>query len=76
MHRLRSRFWFEAIAGVVCAAAFLLTLAWPEWIEEVLRVDPDGGSGAVEWLLVAGLAIVALAASVAARTEWRRARRA
>jgi hypothetical protein len=68
----RVRFWIEAsIAG---AALFLglLTLVWRDWIEAVFGVDPDNHSGALEWLLVAGLLVVAAVVGIVARFEWRR----
>jgi hypothetical protein len=48
----------------------VLTLAWPEWIEEAFGVDPDGGSGALEWALVIVFAICASTTSVLARRDW------
>lgn len=53
----RRRWWVEIGLGAVCLVALALTAAWPEWIEEIFGVDPDGGSGALEWALVALLAV-------------------
>jgi hypothetical protein len=65
------RFWVE---GVAASAAFVLlavTLVWPDWIELVLGVDPDLGSGALEWLIVLVSFVVLLSASILAGREWR-----
>ncbi|MGI5143559.1 MULTISPECIES: ABC transporter permease [unclassified Streptomyces] len=55
-------------------ACFLtvLTLFTREWIEAVLNVDPDGGDGSLEWLIVVALAMVTVVFAVLARLEWRR----
>ena len=70
---LRRRFWIEAGLAAISAVALVLTAAWPDWIEEVLAVAPDGGSGAVEWAIVAALVVCAVALPELARREWRRA---
>lgn len=72
--RARRRFWVEAALSAACVLAFALTLVWREWIEALFRVDPDAGSGALEWGIVVVLGLAALAFSVVARIEWRRSR--
>lgn len=72
---IRARFWFEILLGVFFASLLIFTIAAPNWIEFVFRVDPDGGSGALEWLILAILAGVAVLNLGLARVEWRRARR-
>ena len=52
--RLRLRWWIEAVLFVVALGLFVVTVAWPEWIEAVFGVEPYGGSGAVEWLIAIG----------------------
>ena len=47
------------LAGLSTALA-VLTLVWRDWIEEVFHVDPDGGNGSLEWLIVAALATSSL----------------
>jgi len=72
---VRIRFWFQAALGGVFTGIFILTIAVPAWTEEVFGVDPDGGSGALEWLVVAVCAVAVVASLGLARTEWRRALR-
>jgi hypothetical protein len=71
--RLTGRFWLELIAFGASATLALLTLVWDNWIELTLGVDPDGGSGALEAVVVL-LALGGVAvASRAVRREWLRA---
>ncbi|MDT0478919.1 MULTISPECIES: ABC transporter permease [Streptomyces] len=70
--RLRGR--IEAVAAGLCGLLFLVTLIWPDWIEEVFGVDPDQHSGALEWAIVALALCATLTFSLLARGEYRRAR--
>jgi hypothetical protein len=70
---LRLWFYLEAILGIIAGVLFVVTLINQQWIETVFSVDPDQGSGALEWFVVGGLAVVAVALGLAARYEWRRA---
>jgi hypothetical protein len=72
MAHTRARFWIEAGLAVVSVLLLLTTLVSREWIEVVFGVDPDHGSGSLEWLAVGGVALVAVVFSVIARVEWRR----
>jgi hypothetical protein len=69
----RRRFWPELTLAVLSSVLFLLTLVWRDWIEKLTGLDPDGGSGSVEWVVVALLFAVAVWLSVLARREWRAA---
>ena len=73
MRAIRRRYWFELGLAVLAGALALLTLVNREWIEVVFGVDPDQGSGALEWGIVFALAGVAVVSAVAARAERRRA---
>jgi len=70
---MRRRFYVEGGLAVLAGVLAVVTLVWHDWIEVVFRVDPDAGSGALEWAVVIVLAIVAIGLAVAARLEWRRA---
>ena len=73
---LRARFWMQVTLGILFAGLFVVTVAVPDWIEEVFGVEPDGGSGALEWVVVAGCGVAAIASLGLAGMEWRRAGRA
>jgi hypothetical protein len=64
----------ETALAVLFAGLAILTAFWPDWIETVVRVDPDGGDGAAEWLVVAVLCVAAIAAFILARRDYRMAR--
>jgi len=66
----RRRFYIEAALASLTAFLTVGTLISKEWIEIVFGVDPDGGSGALEWAIVACLAVTSTVLSVAA---WREA---
>jgi hypothetical protein len=71
---VRKRFWIELALGVTSCLLLLLTLATREWIELVFGVDPDNGSGALEWAIVASLTLATLLFGALARRERRTAR--
>lgn len=54
--RTRRQLWIQIGIGAACVALLALTAAWPDWIEEIFGVEPDGGSGALEWALPVVLA--------------------
>lgn len=70
---VRVRFWAESVLGGLSAVLCAVTVLWRDWIEVAFRVDPDAGSGALEWAIVLALAVAAIAAGALARAEWRRA---
>lgn len=62
---------FQLARAVALAAAGLavLTAVVPEWIEAVTPVDPDAGSGALEWAVVLVLVLLATTGGLLARRE-------
>lgn len=70
---VRPRFWVEAALAPLTGVMTVVTLISREWIEFLFGVDPDGGSGLLEWAIVIALAVATLLLSVLARIEWRQA---
>jgi hypothetical protein len=72
MERLRRRLRIEVVLAIISAALCILTLVTPEWIEALTGLEPDSGSGALEWV-VAGVFLVAAGVSAGlARRDYRR----
>ncbi|GAA1109805.1 ABC transporter permease [Kitasatospora arboriphila] len=68
------RGWTEAVLATLSGLIFIVTLAWPDWIEQVFGVDPDQHSGALEWVIVALAFCATIGFATLARGEWRRPR--
>lgn len=58
------------LAGALAVAAFI----WPTWIESMVMLEPDGGSGEAEWLLAAAFAVVAVVLGLLGAKDIRLAR--
>ncbi len=69
---IRRRFWVEIALAVTAAGLFVMTMLWKDWIEIVFGVDPDRGSGALEWIIVLAFMFASIVFSLSARREWRR----
>lgn len=54
------RFWAEVVVSIIALGATLLTLLTPQWIERVFGIDPDRGSGTLEWIIVGVLVAIAV----------------
>lgn len=74
MRPVRRRFWVQTAAGAAAAFLTLLTLVVKDWVEVVFGIDPDLGSGSLEWFLALTFAVITLACAVVARAEWARRR--
>lgn len=72
MRNLRIRFWVEVALAVVAGGLGVLTLVTREWIELLFGVDPDKGSGALEWAIV--IALFVASAALALIAVWDRKR--
>ena len=71
--RVRNRFWLESSLAAATFALAVLTLITRDWIEQIFGVDPDAGSGALEWAIVAAGLVATVALVLLARREWRTA---
>jgi hypothetical protein len=73
MSRQVARYRIEFTLAIVSAFLFVLTLVTREWIEIVFGVEPDGGSGALEWGITFAFLLAAVSLFVLARRDRRRA---
>jgi hypothetical protein len=68
----RIRMATELSAAILLVAISALTLVWPDWIEGLLGLDPDAGSGAAEAGIVCVCAIGAASLWYHGRLSLRR----
>jgi len=71
---LGKAFWIESVMALASAALLVVTLITRTWIEEIFKVDPDQGSGSLEWIIVGVALMVAVASVTLAHGEWRHRR--
>lgn len=64
--------WIEGALGFLTGALFLLTLVHADWLEAI-GIDPDGGNGSVERMIVAGLAFATIVLISLASYQWGKA---
>lgn len=72
--RLKLRLTIEALLGLVSLGLAILTAVNSEWIEEFTGLEPDAGSGTLEWAIVIAFALAAIALSTLAVRDGRRLR--
>jgi uncharacterized membrane protein len=72
VERLRRRLRVEVVLALVSAVLCALTLVSPEWIEELTGLEPDAGSGALEWIVAGVLLVAAVVSAALARRDYRR----
>jgi hypothetical protein len=61
----------EFALAVIFAVLAVITAFVPTWIEEVFKIEPDAGSGELEWLIVAVFGVLAVAAGLLGRRHYR-----
>jgi hypothetical protein len=66
-----SNAWIVRAGQGLTVLAAVLTAIVPSWIETVFNIDPDGGNGAVEWLIVTALVGLAVACELVLRARLR-----
>lgn len=66
----------ESTLAIVAAVLAVVTVINAEWLEWLTGLDPDGGSGALEWGAVGVLSLGAVVAGALARRDLRRWRAA
>lgn len=64
--------WIEGAMGLITGALFLLTLVQADWLEAI-GINPDGGNGSVERLIVGALALATIALFSLASYQWGKA---
>jgi hypothetical protein len=73
-NRFPAAFPIEVALASLTGCLCVLTAINRAWIETAFGVDPDHGSGALEWLIIATLLIVTVSLAARARWHWQRAR--
>jgi hypothetical protein len=71
MSHTKLRFRIEVALAALSALLLVVTLIWRDWLEIVFGVDPDRGSGEVEWAIVGLGALGALIFAALARADWK-----
>ena len=71
MEQLRRRLRIEMVLAVFSAILCALTVVFPEWIE-LTGLEPDAGSGALEWIIAGLFLVAAVVSAEVARRDHRR----
>ena len=70
--RLARRGRIQVLCAVVAGLLAVLAALVPTWIEEATALEPDGGSGELEWLLAAAFGVISVVLWVMAYLTRRR----
>lgn len=70
--RLGRRYRLQVILAWVSAMLIVLAVVVPTWIERLTGLEPDGGSGEMEWLLAVVPCVSSIAFGVLAHRTRRR----
>lgn len=71
MQSMRVRLCVKFALSIVSALLLGITLRWPQWIEMMFDVDPDGGDGSSEWGLTLTFAAVTILAFASTARDFR-----
>ncbi|MDQ2741899.1 MAG: ABC transporter permease [Chloroflexota bacterium] len=69
--RLGKAFWIESATALASATLLAVTLITRTWVEKIFKVDPDQGSGSLEWIIIGVALMVTVASVTLAGSEWR-----
>lgn len=58
--RLARRARLQLVFALISLGLAVLAAIVPAWIEETTGLEPDGGSGALEWALAVGFGVVSI----------------
>jgi hypothetical protein len=61
----------EMVVAFCAGILGVLTIFWHDWIEFLTGWDPDNHNGSAEWVVVAGLLVIAAVLGLVARRHWR-----
>ena len=71
---LRRRARLQFVSAGMCAVLTVLAAVVPRWIEETTALEPDGGSGELEWLLAVVFAVITIVLTLLGQRTRRRLR--
>jgi len=70
--QLMPLFWIEALLASGNAVVLVQTILRKEWIEDLFNIQPDAGSGALEWTIVTVTVVLTAVFLALSRREWQR----